>query len=97
MRPESETTRSPATPTSAIEGIESEALLVLLDDGGVCASAGSACASGAIEPSHVLLAMGVPKEEALGSLRLSLGPGTTSDEIDRPIDVVAASVERLRG
>jgi cysteine desulfurase len=80
-----------------IDGIESEALLVLLDDAGVCASAGSACASGAIEPSHVLLAMGVPKEEALGALRLSLGPGTRAEEIDSAIDIIPNAVRRLRG
>ncbi|MEO5679665.1 MAG: cysteine desulfurase family protein, partial [Acidimicrobiales bacterium] len=60
-----------------LEGCEGEAMVVLLDYAGVCASAGSACASGAVEPSHVLLAMGVPKPEALTSLRLSLGRTTT--------------------
>ncbi len=59
------------------EGIESESLLVLLDDAGLCASAGSACASGAMEPSHVLVAMGIDRTRALGSLRLSLGHTTT--------------------
>ncbi len=59
------------------EGIESESLLVLLDEAGVCASAGSACASGAVEPSPVLMAMGIGKEEALSSLRLTLGATTT--------------------
>ncbi|PZR81870.1 MAG: cysteine desulfurase, partial [Candidatus Aeolococcus gillhamiae] len=63
-------------------GIESEALLVLLDGAGVCASAGSACQSGAIEPSHVLAAMGVPRERAVGSLRLSLGTTTTDADVD---------------
>src|SRR5207245_1118376 len=58
----------------SFDGVESEALLMLLDGAGVCASAGSACASGATEPSHVLVAMGVPASRALGSLRLSLGP-----------------------
>jgi cysteine desulfurase len=77
-------------------GVESEALLVLLDDAGVCASAGSACASGAMEPSHVLLAMGVPAADALGSLRLSLGPTTTDDEIDLALAAVPAAVARLR-
>jgi cysteine desulfurase len=77
-------------------GIESEALLILLDQEGVCASAGSACTSGAIEPSHVLSAMGVPVGEALGSLRLSLGASTTDDDIDRALAVVPAAVARLR-
>lgn len=77
-------------------GVESEALLVLLDDAGVCASAGSACASGAMEPSHVLLALGIPAEEALGSLRMSLGPTTTAAEVDLAVDAVPAAVARLR-
>ncbi|HET7488000.1 MAG TPA: cysteine desulfurase family protein [Acidimicrobiales bacterium] len=77
-------------------GVESEALLVLLDDAGVCASAGSACASGAIEPSHVLTAMGVPRSEALSSLRLSLGVTTTDDEVDLALKAVPAAVEKLR-
>jgi cysteine desulfurase len=79
------------------DGIESEALLLLMDDAGVCASAGSACASGAMEPSHVLTAMGVPKEEALGSIRLSLGPTNTDADIDLALDVIPAAVARLRG
>jgi cysteine desulfurase len=78
------------------DGIESEALLLLLDDAGVCASAGSACASGAMEASHVLTAMGIPKARALGSLRLSLGATTTSDEVDLALKVVPDAVARLR-
>ena len=78
------------------EGVESEALLILLDDAGVYASAGSACASGAMEPSHVLAAMGVPREMALGSLRLSLGPTTTEDDIDLALKVIPDAVSRLR-
>jgi cysteine desulfurase len=78
------------------EGIESEALLVLLDDAGVCASAGSACASGGMEPSHVLSAMGIPRDLALGSLRLSLGPTTTEDDIELALKVVPDAVSRLR-
>jgi cysteine desulfurase len=77
-------------------GVESESLLVLLDEAGVCASAGSACASGALEPSHVLLAMGVPKDQALGSLRLSLGRTTTDSEVNFALSAVTASVARLR-
>ena len=77
-------------------GAESEALLVLLDDAGVCASAGSACASGAMEPSHVLTAMGVDRADALSSLRLSLGSGTTDDEVDLALKVVPEAVARLR-
>ena len=69
-----------------IDGIENEALLYLLDEAGVCASAASSCASGAMEPSHVLAAMGVPDERARGALRLTLGRTTTADDIDRRDD-----------
>jgi cysteine desulfurase len=79
------------------EGIESEALLILLDDAGVCASAGSACTSGAIEPSHVLTAMGIDAADALSSVRLSLGPTTTDDDVDLALKVVPEAVARLRG
>ena len=79
-----------------ITGIESEALLFLLDEAGVCASAASACASGAMEPSHVLAAMGVDRSKALGSLRLTLGHTTTAADVDRAIDVIGASVDQLR-
>ena len=79
-----------------VEGCEGEAMLVLLDDAGVCASAGSACASGAVEPSHVLLAMGVPKAEALTSLRLSIGRATTEADVDAAVTAVAAAAARLR-
>jgi len=78
------------------EGIESEALLVMLDEAGVCASAGSACASGAMEPSHVLAAMGIAKSQALGSLRMSLGAATTHDEVDVALKVVPDAIARLR-
>jgi cysteine desulfurase len=79
-----------------IEGVESEALLFLLDRAGVCASAASACASGAMEPSHVLTAMGVAKERALGALRLSLGFATTDADIDEALAVIPAAVRQLR-
>jgi cysteine desulfurase len=79
-----------------IAGIESEALLFLLDEAGVYASAASACASGAMEPSHVLAAMGVDRSVALGALRLTLGHTTTETDVDRAIDVVGASVDQLR-
>jgi cysteine desulfurase len=78
------------------EGVESEALLVLLDAAGVYASAGSACASGAVEPSYVLTAMGVPRERGVGALRLSLGPTTTDADIDLALEAVPAAVARLR-
>jgi cysteine desulfurase len=79
-----------------IEGVESEALLVLLDRGGVCASAASACASGAQQRSHVLTAMGVPPSRADGSLRLSLGWCSTDADVDAALDAVPAAVARLR-
>lgn len=78
------------------DGVESEALLLLLDDAGICASAGSACASGALDPSHVLTAMGLPRDEALSSLRLSLGWSTTDKDIDIALKAVPDAVLRLR-
>ncbi len=78
------------------DGIEAEALLVLLDGMGVYASAGSACTSGAVEPSHVLEAMGVSRARGLGALRLSLGPTTTDADIDLALDAVPTAVARLR-
>jgi cysteine desulfurase len=77
-------------------GTESEALLVLLDDLGVCASAGSACASGAIEPSHVLVAMGLSAEEASSSIRFSLGVATTEEEVELALRAVPKAVSQLR-
>jgi cysteine desulfurase len=79
-----------------IAGIESEALLYLLDEAGVCASAASACASGAMEPSHVLAAMGIDRRTALGSLRLSLGHTTTVTDVERAVDVIGNAVDQLR-
>jgi cysteine desulfurase len=79
-----------------LEGVESESLLFLLDEADVCASAASACASGAMEPSHVLSAMGVERSLAAGALRMSLGHTTTDADIDRAIDVITVSVRRLR-
>ncbi len=78
-------------------GVESEALLFLLDEAGVEASAGSACAAGALEPSHVLAAMGVPAELARGALRISVGRETSEDDIDFAVGVVVDAVSRLRG
>lgn len=79
-----------------IDGIENEALLFLLDEAGVCASAGSACASGAMEPSHVLTAMGLSSREALSSIRFTLGHTTTEDEVDLALKAVPDAVARLR-
>lgn len=88
--------RLPNSCNVCVEGIESEPLLLLLDAAGVAASSGSACQSGAAEPSHVLVAMGVPKELALGALRLTLGPQTTEEDVDRAVDVIAGAVGQLR-
>jgi cysteine desulfurase len=79
-----------------IEGIVSEMLLLLLEEGGVLASAAASCASGAMEPSHVLAAMGYAREQAQGSLRLSLGHETQEWEVDRVLDVLTGAVARLR-
>ena len=78
-------------------GIESEALLFMLERAGVYASAASSCASGAQDPSHVLAAMGVPRELAAGSLRLSLGFGTTDEDVDRALAVIPDAVHQLAG
>ena len=79
-----------------VEGVENEALLFLLDTAGVAASAASACASGAMEPSHVLAAMGIERQRAAGAVRFSLGHTTTAAEIDHGVDVITDAVTRLR-
>jgi cysteine desulfurase len=79
-----------------IKGVESEALLYLLDEAEVCASAASACASGAMEPSHVLEAMGIDREWSMGALRLSLGHSTNDDDIDRAIEALVGAIHTLR-
>ena len=78
-------------------GVEAEELLVVLDELGVCASAGSACASGALEPSHVLLAMGRSREEAARHVRFSLGYSTTIEDVDQAVLATMQAVARLRG
>ena len=88
--------RVPATVNFCFEGIEGEALLLLLDDKGICASSGSACTSGSLDPSHVLLAIGRPHEVAHGSLRLSLGDDATEADVDYIIEVVSDVVVYLR-
>jgi cysteine desulfurase len=77
-------------------GVEAEALLVLLDQQGVLAAAGSSCTSGATEPSHVLAAMGLGREDALASIRLSLGYASTDADIDAALDVIPGAVAQLR-
>ena len=88
--------RVPATVNFCFEGIEGEALLLLLDDKGICASSGSACTSGSLDPSHVLLAIGRPHEVAHGSLRLSLGDDATEADVDYIIEAVSDVVAYLR-
>jgi cysteine desulfurase len=78
-------------------GLEAEALLLLLSERGVAASAGAACSSGSLDPSPILLAMGVPEHIAHGSIRLSLSRDTTIDEIDSAAPIIASAVERLSG
>ena len=88
--------RLPGNVNVCFEGIEGESLLLLLDDKGVCASSGSACTSGDLDPSHVLLAIGRPHEIAHGSLRLSLSEENTEEEVDYVISAVADVVAYLR-
>ena len=88
--------RLPGNVSFCFEGIEGEALLLLLDAKGVCASSGSACTSGSLDPSHVLLAIGRPHEIAHGSLRLSLSDENTAEEMDHILTVVPQVVEYLR-
>lgn len=86
----------PGTFNMCFEGIEGESLLLMLDDNGICASSGSACTSGSLDPSHVLLSIGLPHEVAHGSLRLSIGEYNTMEEIDHIVKVVPEVVAFLR-
>ncbi len=88
--------RLPGNVNFCFEGIEGESLLLLLDDKGICASSGSACTSGSLDPSHVLLAIGRPHEVAHGSLRLTIGEDITEDQIDYMIGAVDEVVTYLR-
>jgi cysteine desulfurase len=88
--------RLPNTSSLSFEGIESEGALMLLDDQGICCSAGSACTSGSVHPSHVLKAMGFSNDRARSSLRFSFGRFNTDAEIDTAIEAVPAVVEKLR-
>ena len=89
--------RLPGNVNFCFEGIEGESLLLLLDDKGVCASSGSACTSGSLDPSHVLLAIGRPHEIAHGSLRLTLSEETTAEDVEHMIRAVSDVVSYLRG
>lgn len=92
-----EKNRLPSNVNFCFEGIEGESLLLLLDDKGICASSGSACTSGSLDPSHVLLAIGRPHEVAHGSLRLTLGEDATEQDVDYIIKSVTDVVAYLRG
>ncbi|MGN1154782.1 MAG: cysteine desulfurase NifS [Agathobacter sp.] len=88
--------RLPNNASFCFRFIEGESLLMLLDQNGICGSSGSACTSGSLDPSHVLLAIGLPHEIAHGSLRLTLSDETTKEEIDFTVDTLKGIVERLR-
>ena len=88
--------RLPGTASFVFEGVEGEALLLHLDAKGICASSGSACSSASLDPSHVLLAIGLPHEVAHGSLRLSLGEENTDEDVDYLLQAVPEVVEYLR-
>ena len=88
--------RLPGNVNFCFEGIEGESLLLLLDEKGIAASSGSACTSGSLDPSHVLLAIGLPHEVAHGSLRLSINEDFTEDDIDYIVKAVPEVVNYLR-
>ncbi len=88
--------RLPGNVNMCFEGIEGESLLLMLDMNGICASSGSACTSGSLDPSHVLLSIGLPHEIAHGSLRLSFGEETTVEDVDYILEVLPPIVDRLR-
>ncbi len=90
------TERLPNNASFCFEGVEGESILLNLDLLGIAASTGSACTSGSVDPSHVLLAMGLPPEVAHGSLRLTLGKGNTDEDIDTILNTVPGIVEKLR-
>jgi cysteine desulfurase len=91
------TRRLPNTSNLAIEDVDSEGMLMLLDEKGICCSAGSACTAGSLEPSHVLRAMGYSNERARGSLRFSFSKFNSESEIDQALQIIPKAVEKLRG
>ena len=88
--------RLPGNVNISFEFIEGESMLLMLDAKGICASSGSACTAGSLDPSHVLLAIGLPHEKAHGSLRISLGYQNTEEEVDKLLEVLPPIVQRLR-
>ena len=92
-----ETQRLPGNTNFSFDGVEGESVLVLLDSLGICASSGSACTSGSLDPSHVLLAIGMSETLARSSLRLTLSDENTIDEIDFTVDELKKTIKKLRG
>ena len=88
--------RLPGNSNISFEFIEGESILLSLDFEGICASSGSACTSGSLDPSHVLLAIGLPHELAHGSLRLTLGDGSTEEDVDYVLEVLPGIIQRIR-
>lgn len=88
--------RLPGNVNISFEFVEGESILLMLDAKGICASSGSACTSGSLDPSHVLLSIGLPHEVAHGSLRLTVGAATTEEDVDYVIETVPAIIKRLR-
>jgi cysteine desulfurase len=89
-------TRAPHILSVLIPGATSEAMLIQLDQAGVAASGGSACSSGAVDPSHVHAAMGIPRDLALGAIRFSLGRGTTVQDLERAAETLPGVVAKVR-
>lgn len=90
------TKRLPGNVNLSFSGIEGESLLLMLNANGICASSGSACTSGSLDPSHVLLAIGLPHEIAHGSLRLSLSDENSMDDVDYILEVLPPIIDKLR-
>ena len=90
------TMRLPNNANFSFQFIEGESLLIMLDMEGICGSSGSACTSGSLDPSHVLLAIGLPHEIAHGSLRLTLSEETTKEELDFVVESLKKIIDRLR-
>jgi cysteine desulfurase len=90
------TTRLPGNANISFEFVEGESILLLLDYKGICASSGSACTSGSLDPSHVLLAIGLPHEKAHGSVRISIGHFNTEEQVDYLINELPPIIERMR-
>ena len=88
--------RLPGNVNITFDGVEAQTLLLMLDEAGICASAGSACSAGAVEPSHVLLALGLTPAQAKSTLRLTLDAANTEEDVDTAATIIAACVERLR-